>query len=923
VTKQAFKTIYFPEDRTKSGKTARMTISLPAANERLGVTKEFVSFVRRLSSRELRIAIGNPMLEDLEKAAASDGRTTSNLCLKLLKSSYDQGASEMDPFSKGQTRLSLFVQEKPQIEAKYPLFSQTLGLTFRESKYQPIHRWYTYVEGFSVKYVRQKLLAFGSNVRSVYDPFGGCGTTQLEASMLGIPSFYSEINPFLAFVSDVKVNATSKAKQDGGVAKEILRKYMTMLESSEFTASSMNMSLESYLEAFPQRDYFVEKDVKDLLAAKDHAIRMADDYPYVRDLLLLAIASITVSCSNMTRRADLRRRRSDEYKGRVVNVAVSLKAKLNDICEDLEQVNRVFAPMRRISSDAKTLPIEYLNSIDLALTSPPYLNGTNYFRNTKLELWLLDFIKSEKDLQNFTANAIWSGINNVSSVREHFKTFEPVEKVAVILDQSSYDSRIPKLVRGYFSDMYVVLGNIHSCLKENACFILDLGNSRFCGVDVPTDSILCELAEDLGYEILSNQILAKRYSHDKSLLRQVEIVLRKPKSRTYSSLERSDHEENERSNSKSLQQSVDRFRQELPYKKAPYSKRSWGHPLHSLCSYQGKLKPSIAYWLVSQFSESGMTILDPLGGVGTIALEGCLQGRAAITNDLNPFAFTVATAKVSPPTLNEAESGINELEREISDLRLSGADWESANFGLNAKISDYFHERTLEEILKARKYYLEKEKLNTIDAFLRASILHILHGNRPYALSRMSHSITPFYPSGPFVYRSLVQKLRDRVTRILTKDLTPNFQSGLSFNLDFRQLPNALSQPVDRIITSPPFIGLRFDRPNWMRMWFCGWSQKDFHVTSKAFLERQQMLGMNVYSEFFAACSRMLKDDSLLIVHIGASDKYDMASDLVKYSSQTFSLIDIVKENVESIEKHGIRDKGATTFHQFLFLTKK
>ena len=83
------------------------------------------------------------------------------------------------------------------------------------------------------------------------------------------------------------------------------------------------------------------------------------------------------------------------------------------------------------------------------------------------------------------------------------------------------------------------------------------------------------------------------------------------------------------------------------------------------------------------------------------------------------------------------------------------------------------------------------------------------------------------------------------------------------------------------------------------------------------------MLGMKVYSEFFAACSRMLKDDGLLIVHIGASDKYDMASDLVKYSSQTFSFIDIVKENVESIEKHGIRDKGATTFHQFLFLTKK
>jgi hypothetical protein len=318
-----------------------------------------------------------------------------------------------------------------------------------------------------------------------------------------------------------------------------------------------------------------------------------------------------------------------------------------------------------------------------------------------------------------------------------------------------------------------------------------------------------------------------------------------------------------------------------------------------------------------------MTILDPLGGVGTIALEGCLQGRAANTNDLNPLAYIVATAKVSPPTLDEAESGVKELERELSNLRLNSADWESAKFGLNATISDYFNEKTLEEILKARKYYLEKEKLNAIDAFLKASLLHILHGNRPYALSRTSHPITPFYPSGPFEYRPLIQKLRDRVQRMLTKGLPSDFRSGLSFNLDFRRLPKALSQPVDRIITSPPFIGLRFDRPNWMRMWFCGWSEKDFHDTSKAFLERQQMVGMNVYSEFFSVCNQLLKDDGLMIVHIGASEKYDMASSLVKYSSRTFRLVDMVKESVESIEKHGIMDKGATAFHQFLFLTKK
>ena len=38
--------------------------------------------------------------------------------------------------------------------------------------------------------------------------------------------------------------------------------------------------------------------------------------------------------------------------------------------------------------------------------------------------------------------------------------------------------------------------------------------------------------------------------------------------------------------------------QELPYCREPYSKKNWGNPNHSLCSYQGKLKPAIANFLV-------------------------------------------------------------------------------------------------------------------------------------------------------------------------------------------------------------------------------------------------------------------------------------------------------------------------------------
>src|SRR5579871_5912815 len=79
--------------------------------------------------------------------------------------------------------------------------AETVGITFRDSKRTAFHRWYPYVQGFSAEYVREVLARFGA-VKHVYDPFGGAGTTQLEASIQGIASSYSEINPFMRFVAE-------------------------------------------------------------------------------------------------------------------------------------------------------------------------------------------------------------------------------------------------------------------------------------------------------------------------------------------------------------------------------------------------------------------------------------------------------------------------------------------------------------------------------------------------------------------------------------------------------------------------------------------------------------------------------------------------------------------------------------------------
>lgn len=373
-----------------------------------------------------------------------------------------------------------------------------------------------------------------------------------------------------------------------------------------------------------------------------------------------------------------------------------------------------------------------------------------------------------------------------------------------------------------------------------------------------------------------------------------------------------------------LMHAAARFHQNMPFQKEPFAKRNWGHGLHSLCSYQGKLKPAMAHWLIKEFVPEGGRFLDLLGGVGTLPFEAALQGREAVSNDKSPFPATIAAAKLAPPSLEEAIVTWNELWVEIEKVNLSDIDIEAAEFGLNGKVHEYFHCETLQEILKARRVFLSKRIFSKAENFAWASLLHVLHGNRPYALSRTSHPITPFSPSGDFVYKSVYEKVKDKISLALKTPLPESFVPGIGLHGDFRALDASNTGLFDAIITSPPFLGMRFDRPNWLRLWFCGWGEKDFHEKSLGFLERQQASSSECYADLIDKAAELLKPSGVLIIHIGSGDakarRLDV--DIANLALSKFSLVYEIKEDVARAEKHGIKDKGMTKYNHLLFYVK-
>jgi len=172
---------------------------------------------------------------------------------------------------------------------------------FGANRVRPFHRWYPFIEGYSAELVG-RALAEPAPDGVILDPFGGSGTTSLTAAMLGRNSVFAEVNPYLAWITDVKINqAREVAAVIGGTRQ--LRSLAADLASGTLPVVEHDHPL---LAASRKRGYFpgdVAETALSLLASIDKGLTGP-----LREVARLAVATSLVPASYMIRRTDLRRR---------------------------------------------------------------------------------------------------------------------------------------------------------------------------------------------------------------------------------------------------------------------------------------------------------------------------------------------------------------------------------------------------------------------------------------------------------------------------------------------------------------------------------------------------------------------------------------------------------------------------------------
>ena len=892
---QHFKSVYFADHPGDNPKRRSLKLAF-GPNE-----ADLFSVISPLASEDIRRLLGCGTFNDLKALAKAEGTSLNAYSLKRLR---EATARPISP------QFDLFSQAHME-----DLPINPIQATYRGGINEPLHDWYPYLEGYSPAFVNNVLKAFAPAAGRVLDPFAGTGTTPLTVASAGRRCFYCEVNPLLQFLIETKAKILSMPRQDRFRLAVRVEDLAENLKSALAERELDRHLAVAYAASFGNSQFFPSAAMYTCLKLRSWLDAIGCEAPELAAVATVATTAALLPCSNMIRRGDLRFRKGTEREDIVEDLSIEVGKRLRSMARDirgLQSINDINNAPVLVSGDAKRLDRVPDLEVDAVVTSPPYLNGTNYYRNTKIELWFLRALSSAKDLSAFRHEAVTAGINDVTTAKNQPPVSRAVEQTVRTLEERSYDRRIPLMVSSYFSDMKRVLDGLRHHTKPSSTLLLDIGDSSYAGVRVDTPAILADLLKAEGWRFDREVTLRRRLSRNGQPLRQVLLVATAPSSRRAPAYPDAP-----------WRPAWEVFKQSLPHQQGNYAKRNWGNPLHSLCSYQGKLKPSLAHHLVKTFTRHGDRLLDPFGGVGTIAFEAAQNGVETWSFDVSPVAVPIAHAKLNPASTVECMEVLDEIDQFIraqSPTKAERDDAQSIRF--NGALPDYYHPKTLDEVLLARRFFKENPPKDNGTALVFACLLHILHGNRPYALSRRSHPITPFAPTGKAEYKELVAKLEDKVQRSLAATRSTQFVVGSSMFQDATgRWPHEADQ-LDAVITSPPFYdSTRFHLANWIRLWFAGWTPTDFRERPSSFVDERQKKSFNVYEPVLRQARERLKPGGVCIFHLGKSRKCDMADEVAKVAGFWFRKVESFAESVAHCESHGIRDKGTVVEHTYLVMS--
>ena len=352
---------------------------------------------------------------------------------------------------------------------------------------------------------RFAILKYSNPGDIIMDPFCGSGTTAIEAMLQGRNAVSVDIDPFARLL--IKVKTTKYSNDDLACIADVVKR---IKEGKPLEKEKYKMPNIPNLEK-----WFCDKSAQGLAYIKDMIDKNTTGNQNAHDFLYVVMAGIIRKVSNADEvspkpyiSSKYPKTPADPFE-LFVKTEELYRVAIQEFTESVQGFDCNSVILK--SNDARNVGESV--AVDLAVTSPPYINAYDYVRSLRFEdVWL--GLATEDQLRDSRKKYVGTEITK-SFYKEYCYATQSEILRPIVGRIAEVDEKRANVVNTYFEDMSINMVSVREKLKAGGRYVIVVGDSKIRNQEIPTAKILTEIAEKNGYdfELSFKYVIRDRYLH--------------------------------------------------------------------------------------------------------------------------------------------------------------------------------------------------------------------------------------------------------------------------------------------------------------------------------------------------------------------------------------------------------------------------
>lgn len=351
-------------------------------------------------------------------------------------------------------------------------------------KEEKIHRIHAYPAKFPA-FITTKAIDYAKNNLNFYpkriaDIFCGCGTTAFESRRNNIHFWGCDINPVATLIAKTK-SRKYQPKRLKSYFDAILKEYSKVTTINYYENASIRLQY-----------WYYPKQFNELFRLKKAILSVTPSKSDYRLFFLCAFSNILKSTSKWLTKS--------------IKPQIDLQKEPADVIRAFKrQFKTMFIANNEIkelsNADSEIVTGNFINdswnipSIDMIITSPPYVTSYEYADLHQLSSLWLEYVDDYRDLREGTIGSLHHDYNFNKELKRLNSTGYSI--VSRLLDRDKSKSRS---VAKYFLDMQRVAQKTYSILSENGLALFVIGNTEYKKIKIDNVKHLSESLKNVGFK---------------------------------------------------------------------------------------------------------------------------------------------------------------------------------------------------------------------------------------------------------------------------------------------------------------------------------------------------------------------------------------------------------------------------------------